>query len=195
MRRAASARYASALDGVAGGVGGGVSVNPTDGLGETYHPAMIEQNVGRLCSASPRFNWGPIVISKAELTRRIKLFGKAKGRAEANLTLVTGIAPSAVNHYGRPVRFLITDAGGKQYSVSGEELRWAVNTDASKDSTLFSSFVEIKDQQTSLRFTGHGFGHGVGMCQWCAQTRALQGMSHEDIVRMAYVGSKLIRAY
>ncbi len=174
---------------------GGISVNPTDGLGEPFLPAMVEQNVGQLCSASPRFNWGPIVISKSELTRRFKLFGKAKGRAEANLTQVARIDRSAVNRYGRPVRFTITDAGGKQYSLSGEELRWAVNIDAPRDSTVFSSFIESADAGANIKFTGHGYGHGVGMCQWCAQTRALQGMSHDDIVRQAFLGAVVKRAY
>jgi len=174
---------------------GGVGQNPTDGLNEPFHPAMVEQNVGQLCSASPRFNWGPVVVSKDELTRRFKMFGKTRGRAEANLTQVVRLDKQAVNKYGRSVRFLVTDANGTRYSLSGEELRWAVNTGAPKDAMLYSSFIEPQEQGATIRFTGHGFGHGVGMCQWCAQTRALQGLRHEDIVLLAYPGSKLLRAY
>jgi stage II sporulation protein D len=176
---------------------GGIGQNPTDGLNEPFHPALVEQNVGKLCSASPRFNWGPVVVSKAELTRRIKLYGKQHDRAEQNLTGVAHIAVHAINRYGRPVRFLIADTNGTQYGLSGEELRWAVNTDAPKDQTLYSSFVEISEPKdgSAIRFTGHGFGHGIGMCQWCAQTRARQGMGHEEIVLLAYPGSKLMRAY
>ncbi|CAN5455151.1 SpoIID/LytB domain-containing protein [soil metagenome] len=174
---------------------GGIGQNPTDGLNEPFHPAMIEQNVGHLCAASPRFNWGPITVSKDELTRRIKLFGKAKGRAEANLTQLARLDKQAVNQFGRPVRFTITDINGTRYSLSGEELRWAVNTGAPKDQILYSSFIEPTDTGNAIRFTGHGFGHGIGMCQWCAQTRALQGLRHEDIVLLAYPGSKLLRAY
>jgi len=174
---------------------GGVGQNPTDGLNEPFHPAMVEQNVGQLCAASPRFNWGPVVVTKAELTRRIKLFGKSRDRAEQNLTAVARIDKQAVNKYGRSVRFLVTDVNGTRYSLSGEELRWAVNTDAPKTAILFSSFIEPADAGDSIRFTGHGFGHGVGMCQWCAQIRSLQGMKHDEIVLLAYPGSKLLQAY
>ncbi len=174
---------------------GGIGQNPSDGLNEPFHPAMVEQNVGQLCAASPRFNWGPIVVSKTELTRRFRVFGKTRDRAEQNLTGVARIERAAVNRYGRPVRFTITDTNGTKYSLTGEELRWAVNSDAPKDQILYSSFIEPADQGANFKFTGHGFGHGVGLCQWCTQTRALQGMRHEDIVLQAYPGSKLVRAY
>ena len=42
---------------------------------------------------------------------------------------------------------------------------------------------------------GRGFGHGVGMCQWCAEARARAGMRHEDILLAAYPGARLLRAY
>ena len=174
---------------------GGVGQNPVDALGEPFHPALIEQNVGRLCSASPRFDWGPIVISKDELTRRIKLWGKSRDRGEKNLQHVTRIDIAAVNQYGRPVRFTVSDVTGARYSLSGEELRWAVNSDAAKNSTLNSSYCQPTDAGTSIRFVGHGFGHGIGMCQWCAQTRAMQGMKHDEIVQLAYPGAVVLRAY
>jgi len=38
-------------------------------------------------------------------------------------------------------------------------------------------------------FTGHGFGHGMGMSQWGAQSRALAGQSHEQILEAYYPGT------
>jgi stage II sporulation protein D len=38
---------------------------------------------------------------------------------------------------------------------------------------------------------GRGFGHGVGMSQWGAYSLALQGKSHEDILRHYYRGAVL----
>jgi stage II sporulation protein D len=38
---------------------------------------------------------------------------------------------------------------------------------------------------------GRGFGHGVGMSQWGAYALALQGKSHEDILRHYYRGAVL----
>lgn len=175
---------------------GGIGQNPADAFGEPFHPTMIEQNVGTLCNASPRFNWGPVVVHRAELTRRIKLWGKQRQRAEQNLVRVMRIDKRAQNSQGRPVQYLITDASGTKYFLSGEELRWAINTDAPKDGILYSSWIEPSEPAgENIRFTGRGFGHGVGMCQWCAQTRAVQGKSYRDIVLQAYPGSLLVQAY
>jgi SpoIID/LytB domain protein len=97
------------------------------------------------------------------------------------------------NSAGRPVRYLVTDVSGTKYSLSGEELRWALNTEAPKDQTVWSSWIEPSEPANeSITFRGHGFGHGIGMCQWCAQTRASQGMGHEEIVRLSYPGSVIV---
>jgi SpoIID/LytB domain protein len=84
-----------------------------------------------------------------------------------------------------------------QYSETGEELRWMCNSDAPKGGpTLMSSFVQPVSAGDSIQFVnGHGWGHGVGMCQWCAEAMATQGKRHEDIVRFSYPESVLVRAY
>jgi len=41
---------------------------------------------------------------------------------------------------------------------------------------LNSSFLTPVNTPDAIQFTdGHGWGHAVGMCQWCAQAMALQG--------------------
>jgi len=42
---------------------------------------------------------------------------------------------------------------------------------------------------------GHGFGHGLGLCQWGMQGQALEGKRAGEILRYYYPGSKLTRAY
>lgn len=173
---------------------GGIGQNPADAINEPYHPALHEQAVGDLCKASPRFTWGPITLSRTEITRRIKLWGKRNGRAEERITRVMRIDKTHQNSKGRPVRYMISDVSGTKYSLSGEELRWALNTDAPKDSYVYSSWIEPSPpRDESITISGHGFGHGIGMCQWCSQTRALQGMRHEQIVTLSYPGSVIVR--
>lgn len=175
---------------------GGISQSATDAFGDVWIAPLSDQNVHGLCSASEKFNWGPIVIPKAEVTRRIRLFGQQRNRPEKDIAAVRSIEIEAVNRWGRPVRFLVTDASGTRFSLRGEELRWAINTDAPKGSTLFSSFVKVVNDSDRIHFVeGHGHGHGVGMCQWCSETRARAGMRHEDIVLAAYPAARLIRAY
>jgi SpoIID/LytB domain protein len=62
--------------------------------------------------------------------------------------------------------------------------------------TLTSSFFKINvDSQNVYFVEGHGNGHGVGLCQWCSESRAAEGMRHEDIVLAAFPQAKLMRAY
>ena len=175
---------------------GGISQSATDAFGDDYIPPLGDQNVQSLCSASTKFNWGPVVVRKDELTRRFRIFGARRERPEKAMAAVSRIDIQGVNRWGRPTRFIVTDAKGARYSWNSEEIRWAVNTDATKDTTLPSGFFKVINDQDQVRFVeGHGFGHGVGMCQWCSEARAELGMRHEDIVLAAFQKARLVRAY
>jgi stage II sporulation protein D len=175
---------------------GGISQTATEAFGDTYIPPLSDQDVHAACRASPRFNWGPVVIDKTELTRRFILYGRNRNRPEQNMSTVDRIDIQNTNRWGRPVRFLITDVRGNRFSMSGEEFRWAVDTSASEGTGLYSSFVKIINDSYQIRFVeGHGWGHGVGMCQWCAEKRAEDGLHHEDIVLAAFPTAVLVRAY
>ncbi|MEZ0494384.1 SpoIID/LytB domain-containing protein [Kineococcus sp. TBRC 1896] len=43
----------------------------------------------------------------------------------------------------------------------------------------------------SFAFVGHGYGHGIGMSQWGAQSRALSGQSHRAILDFYYPGTSV----
>jgi len=175
---------------------GGISQSAIDAFGDDYIPPLGDQNVKSLCSASPRFNWGPIVVRKDELTRRFRIFGQRKDRPEKKMEAVTRIDIQQTNRWGRPTRFIVTDVKGARFSWTSEEIRWAVNTDAAKETQLPSGFFKVINDADQVRFVeGHGFGHGVGMCQWCSEARAELGMRHEDIVLAAFQKARLIRAY
>jgi stage II sporulation protein D len=175
---------------------GGISQSVTDAFGEPWIEPLSDQNIGSTCRASPRFTWGPVEVKKDELTRRFKEFGKRRNSPEQGMATVDSIEVQQYNRFHRPVRFAITDVKQNRYSLTAEEFRWAVNTAAPENSTLYSSFVKIINDSDRIRFVeGHGWGHGVGMCQWCAQKRAEDGLTHEDIVLAAYPRAMLVRAY
>ncbi|HEY7118556.1 MAG TPA: SpoIID/LytB domain-containing protein [Tepidisphaeraceae bacterium] len=177
---------------------GGISQSAADAFGDPYIPPLTEQDVHAACRASPRFNWGPVVIDKSELTRRFVAYGQRRNRAEQHMATIARIDVQAENRWGRPVRFLVTDVKGSKFSLSGEDFRWAVNFGAPENSNtiLWSSFVKVISDSDKIRFVeGHGWGHGAGLCQWCAEKRAEDGMHHEDIVLAAYPTATLVRAY
>lgn len=183
---------------------GGVSQSASDAFGEPFSEPLQEQNNHAICNAAPKFNWGPVVIDKQELTRRIRAWGAYKKRPEKDMGPIKEVVLQQVNAFGRPTRFAITDAKNLSYSLQAEEFRSACNWDAKNPAvtkgktpaTLYSSFVKVITDADSIRFVeGHGWGHGVGMCQWCSERRAEEGMRHEDIVLAAYPRSQLVRAY
>ncbi|MGN6626976.1 MAG: SpoIID/LytB domain-containing protein [Tepidisphaeraceae bacterium] len=175
---------------------GGVTNSASDVFNDPPIPPLQAMYNGMTCAISPRFNWGPLTISKADLARRIRAWGVKSGMPEANLPGLANMEIASVNAYGRPQRFLLTDTKGQKYSITAEQLRWAINTDPQGGPTVFSSFFKPVDAGDAIELTeGHGFGHGVGACQWCMQARAIAGANFEQIVVMAYPHSKVLRAF
>lgn len=176
---------------------GGISQSAADAFGDDNIPPLTDQNRGKCCNDSPKFNWGPIAIPKAELTRRLRAWGVWRKQPFNNIAPVERIEISETSRFGRPTRFIVTDARGYRYSIRAEDLREAINTDAGPTGVkVFSSFFKPVDHGTDILFTeGHGYGHGVGMCQWCAEHQAAQGWNDEAIVLSAFPGAKLVRAY
>lgn len=172
---------------------GGTTSSVSDAFNEPNIKPLSARYVGPVCKDSPRFNWGPVVLSKADLTRRFRLWGNARGHALKGVGDVVAVDVLTANEFGRPTRFIVTDAKGTRYALSGEEMRWSVNAGGV---VLNSSFFKPINEANVVRFAeGHGWGHGVGMCQWCAQSYAEDGVAHEDIVLKSFPGAALKRAY
>lgn len=56
---------------------------------------------------------------------------------------------------------------------------------------LPSAMFEIARTTAGYTFTGHGLGHGVGMCQWGARGRANAGMQAAQILAAYFPGTAL----
>src|SRR5207247_9351169 len=126
---------------------------------------------------------------------RIHAWAQRRGQDEQRLNEIRYIDIAARNRFGRPVQYHVADSK-LVYTMRAEDLRTAINTDAADGPKLFSSFVEdVANEPDRVRFIGgHGNGHGVGMCQYCAEARSAS-MGYEDIVTAAYPGSVIVRAY
>lgn len=55
--------------------------------------------------------------------------------------------------------------------------------------------VEAVRDGTALRFSGRGYGHGAGMCQWGAKAMADRGHTWNEILAHYYPGTELQRLY
>lgn len=80
--------------------------------------------------------------------------------------------------------FLATSTG--TVSMPATRFRMAVGSTVVK-STNFTVRVE----NGNAFFSGLGYGHGVGLCQWGARQRAVDGFSYTEILSYYYPGTRL----
>lgn len=73
-------------------------------------------------------------------------------------------------------------------SIPAHKFRLAIGPDLIK-STNFN----ISQRNDQFVFTGYGWGHGVGLCQWGAAEMARQGYTAQQILRFYYPGSRITK--
>ena len=63
-------------------------------------------------------------------------------------------------------------------------------------SNILSGFCKATVEGNAVRFhDGHGFGHGVGLCQYGAEGMAKSGKTPEKILAFYYPTARIERAY
>jgi stage II sporulation protein D len=128
-------------------------------------------------AGSPHFYW--------TLDVRLTDLADTLRRHDINVGTVTGIE---VTERTPSLRAALVAVHGTRGSVRlrGNDFRRMLGYDTFK-STLFAVAV---DAQTA-RFSGRGYGHGVGMCQWGAKGMAEQGYTSHQILKFFYPGTVL----
>jgi stage II sporulation protein D (peptidoglycan lytic transglycosylase) len=107
--------------------------------------------------------------------------------------LKQGYAVGAIRHLeplersatGRIMQLRISHKAGETV-MRGTDFRLALGPEVIR-STRFT--VQIRDGRAV--FNGQGWGHGVGLCQWCSQGMAELGYDYEAILTHYYQGAKL----
>jgi stage II sporulation protein D len=153
-----------------------------------------------MCQGSPRYRWDP-VRDRAELSRRIREWGKANGHSIAGVGLLSVVRVTRTNKDERPSVYEVEDDRHRRFSIECEELRKACQQTVAglppipKEQTVWSSDFEFEVKGPSVVIHGRGFGHGVGMCQYCTEAFSRRGDPWREIVLRYYPGAKLERAY
>ena len=152
------------------------------------------------CASSPRHRWA-LDRPAAETADRLRAWGADAGHAIRKLASLRSIDAESRNEAGRPNRFRVTDSAGQRFSLSAEELRVALNTRAKNrpnitaTTRVLSGDLRCISTGDTLRLTGRGFGHGVGLCQFGADGLAKQGLDHRDILARYYPGATITYLY
>ncbi len=130
------------------------------------------------CLTSPSAAAWEYKISLKELEERLRTAGH-------NVSGLYDIKPGAVNSRGRLKQVaLLASKGG--CTISGEQFRKAVGYGFIK-----STHFTLKNYKNEISFSGSGNGHGVGLCQWGAKQRALDGFDSGEILSYYYPGTEL----
>jgi stage II sporulation protein D len=128
-------------------------------------------------AGSPHYYWA-LDVRLAELAEILRRYQVGVGSVVA--IDVSERTPS--------LRASVVTVHGTRGSVRlrGNDFRRMIGYDTFK-STLFAVAVDAE----VARFSGRGYGHGVGMCQWGAKGMAEQGHTARQILEFYYPGAVL----
>jgi stage II sporulation protein D len=171
---------------------GGYTVDASKVFGGNYGPLS-----GTKCPYCKRsapanyYNWPDVTIPKSELYA--KLCDKYPNLRK--LESLKTIKPTEYEEKGdgfyKFFRVDIIGTNGKTDWVKGDDLRFIVGA-----STMRSTACRIRDAGTNMTFySGRGYGHNVGMCQYGVQAMAREGRSCKEILDFYYPGAKIKGLY
>ena len=127
------------------------------------------------CQPSKKYRWSVTV-------------DLAKPGAVKDLVLELPLREVTLEHWPRGgyVRSMrIVDAGGDVETLSGWDARRAFGLDG------YAFEAALAPDGRGITFTGRGWGHGVGLCQWGARGFAEEGRAADEILRHYYPGAQL----
>jgi stage II sporulation protein D len=128
-------------------------------------------------AGSPHFYWN-LELSLSDLSDVVRRHGADVGR-------VTTVTVSERTASQRAVAVTLKGTRGA-VRIRGHDFRRMIGYDTLK-STLFT----VVTDSSTVRFSGRGYGHGVGLCQAGARGMAEQGYSARQILTFYYPGTTL----
>ena len=162
--------------------------------GEPYLQRVSDRIPGTdrfYCDVSPRFRWTR-TYSAAELSRVLERYLRSYAAVPAGrVGTVRDVRADGATRSGRTeAMVVVTDRG--RFRVRGNDMRFVLRSPGGEilNSTYFSLSPTIRGGAlTRLVVAGHGYGHGVGMCQWGAIGRARAGQDFRTILETYYPGT------
>ncbi|MHC4990128.1 MAG: SpoIID/LytB domain-containing protein [Planctomycetota bacterium] len=180
---------------------GGVSALASDAIGSnpinTLRP-LRGRGLQSACSNAPVYSW-EVVRAVDRLSDGLLQYGRRAGVTDlGKVGSLKAISIRARNPHGRPTRYAVVGAGGTEIELSAEQMRRAINAAGAGTAsarTLRSSNFTVQIESGVATIRGHGFGHGVGLCQYGSQAMAQQGSTHDQILGWYYPDVEIADAY
>jgi stage II sporulation protein D len=133
------------------------------------------------CGASKYYRW-ETKIDKKVLEKKLR-------HVNPNITNIYKIQPVGVGPGNHSSMIQIRYSGGTK-EMNANEFRLLIGS-ANLRSTAFST----EDRGRSIKFSGRGWGHGVGLCQYGAQGMAEKGYKWPEILEHYYPETEIKKIY
>ncbi len=133
------------------------------------------------CPANPKARWN-FRISRDELSKRLKRFFHASEEFLGVNSLKVRVLPQDE----RIEEVVVKIEDGESRTIKAQEFRNMLGYQE-----LRSTRFQIHQTEDEFVFSGTGFGHGVGLCQWGTRAMANQGAQSHQILSHYYPGLEL----
>lgn len=133
------------------------------------------------CKHAPKFNWS-FQMPISRFTETLRKEGTSLGKVET-------IATSGLSDSPRVAELVVEDNSGMRM-IKATDLRRIFGYQNIR-STWFDAALKGKN----IIFTGRGYGHGVGLCQWGMKAQAEKGKSYREILNFYYPDAKIVKFY
>jgi len=131
----------------------------------------------KYCLTSPSVKWEQS-ISLKKLESQLRNSGYP-------VSGLKDIKPGSRNKSGRLQDLTLVSAKGRSV-ISAVNFRKTIGY-----SVIKSTNFDVRISGDDALFSGVGFGHGVGLCQWGAKQRASDGFDYREILFYYYPGTRL----
>jgi len=160
---------------------------------------LLSINDSGYCEWSKFHDW-EISWSPDELTGYLLTYLKNGRKYDGEPFLIKDIKIVERFPTGR-ISHLEVDTDKGEFLFFKDQIRWAFRRPGRPDQILPSSNFHLhlwrdhEGQLTEITADGHGYGHGVGMCQTGAIGRARAGQKYDYILKTYYSGVEIERVY
>jgi stage II sporulation protein D len=152
------------------------------------------------CQNATFYRWS-VKRTSDDVSQRMRSWGRRTTHDISQLGRIREVTVKEFNKAERPDQYLVTDERGGEYQLSAEELREASNEAVSglapitRENRVHSGDMTVRVWANEVEFSGRGWGHAVGMCQWCAKGFADLGWDWRKMIETFYPGSSVEKAY
>ena len=165
-------------------VGGEEVRYQTDASGAVWYLEIVPTTTPTVAeNASPFTNWRES-LSAAAVQQRLSRYVRGIGT-------LYDVNVKTRGYSRRATEIEIIGSNGKK-TLKGGRIRSALRL---REQLFVIDKRYSGDRVVSYTFTGRGWGHGVGMCQYGAFGLAKMGVKFDDIIRHYYTGVEVTKAY